>query len=99
MNSTAILGGRTDLGEDLLGPVDVIVGQHQLLHPGLVLGDDGDGLADAAYTYQQDLHLDTVPFLGSTLNAAMASPTAIAKKMPAITSMAVNMLSKLSKKP
>ena len=57
MNSTGMLAGEPDLGEDLLGPVDVVVGQHQLLHPGLVLGEDGDGFADAADAHQQHLHV------------------------------------------
>ena len=57
MNSTGMWAGEPTLAWTSLRPVEVVVGQHQLLHPGLVLGDDGDRFADAAHAYQQDLHV------------------------------------------
>ena len=41
---------------DLPQPPRVDVGQHHLLQPGLVLGDDGDGFPDAPRPDEQDSH-------------------------------------------
>ena len=50
--------GIPELGLHFFGPFYVVVAQYELLEPGLVLGDDRQGLADSTDSNQQDLHIN-----------------------------------------
>ena len=53
------LGRRAELAPHLGGPLDVVVRQYELLHPGLVFGEDSDSFAHSSDAYQQHFHLRT----------------------------------------